>query len=251
MLIGGGLAEFGLLPPATGILIVPVLVFYVAVLVFALAAAISAWRLATPGTPARSKAGGFALAFGLRDAMFILAMYTSVAPPAFLVAALGRDQVAPLIGAIAAIVYGVLLAYVIMRTQLFDLDLRIKVGISRGTVAGIILVAVFVVAKIVESYLSRTVGFVAGSAVAGMLLFLVPKLNKVGERVANTAMPAVQPTSEYVAYKKLEVYRAAVETAKEMGGITERERAMLAKLRAKLGLSDADASALEDEVIAA
>jgi hypothetical protein len=228
----------------------PAILGFVVIAVFGFFVAVGLLRRAAKGTGARSRAMAYTLAFGLRDALYALGLLANL----FL---LDRFPVSPVVRAtesfapIGTILFVTFLAYGILRTQLFDIDLRVKTGISRGTVASIILVAVFVGAKIVESYLNRTAGFVAGSVVAGALLFVVPKLNKVGEKVANTAMPQVQPTSDYIAFKKLEVYRAAVEAAHETGGITEKDRASLDRLRAKLGLKDADATALEADVLPA
>lgn len=216
---------------------------------YALAVAIAAWRRAPAGTATRKRAGAFALAFGARDVLFIAAILLNILG-SFLLWSQGANLLSYALWPLSTIVYATLLSYGLLRLQLFDLDLKIKWGISRGTVVGIILVTVFVLAKLVENYLNRTAGFVAGSIVAGSLLFLVPKLNKVGEKVANTALPQVQPTSEYVAFKKLEVYRAAVESALETGNeIDPNERRMLDRLRAKLALAETDAQAIEAELL--
>lgn len=211
---------------------------------YGLAAAFAAFWRASPGTTARRRAKMFLIAFAIRDASFLLVFGLGELLLTFFD---GFEYTTLIAGSVA---YVVALAYGILREHMFDIDLKIKLGISRGTVAGIILVMVFVVAKVVETYLNRTVGFVAGSAVAGVLLFLVPKLNRMGEKVANVAMPKVQPTSDYLAYKKLEVYRAAVESAHETGGISEKDRASLQRLQQKLGLKGEDANAIEAEVVA-
>lgn len=213
---------------------------------YALVVSISAFRRTSRGTAARARAQAFLVAFATRDALFFggttfaILVSDSNEPLADLWWSIGPQ--------ITTLLYVPLLAYGLLRTQLFDIDLKIKIGIRRGTVVGIILVAVFVVAKIVETYLSRTVGFVAGSAVAGALLFLAPKLNKVGEKVASTALPKVENTSAYVEFRKLEVYKAALESALETGELSDKERETLRRLRAKLGINEADAHALERDV---
>lgn len=142
-----------------------------------------------------------------------------------------------------------LLAYGILRTQLFDIDLQIQWGVQRGTLVSIFLVAFFVTAKLAETYLSRTGGWFAGALAAGLLLFATPRLNKFSDRVAETAMPGVSPSVEYVTFRKLEVYKAAVESAVETGPIDTREREILTRLQAKLGLSHASAVAIETDVV--
>lgn len=217
---------------------------------FAFVAAVWAYRLAPPAV-ARDRARSFVLAFGARDSLFLVGIALNFVSDAFGEPARSRMQLASyFISIMGTLLYVPLLAYGILRTQLFDLDLRVKVGIRRSTVVTVMLVVVLAAAKIAEAYLNRTFGFVAGGVAAGAMLVLAPRLNKVGEKVANAAMPQVQPTPAYVTFKKLEVYRAAVESAQETGGIDERQRATLDKLRSKLGLAPDDARAVEAEVSA-
>ena len=55
-------------------------------------------------------------------------------------------------------------------------------------------------------------------------------------------------TPEYLAFRKLEVYRAAFEGLNVDAQITDKERAMLEKLRIKLGIQPGDAQALEEDM---
>ncbi len=234
--------------PIVGVVLLWMFLWLLVASVYGLVAAISAFRRAPKGSPARERASAFVVAFGARDAVFLLAVSLSFLDEGFNI---DTGDAPDLLLPLATLLFVPMLAYGILRAQLFDIDLKLKIGIRRGTVVGIILVLVFVAAKVVETYLSRTIGFAAGSVVAGVLLFLVPKLNKIGEKVANTAMPNVLPTPVYVQFKKLEVYRAAVESAQETGGITGRERLSLDRLREKLGLAKDDAAAVEAEVVPA
>lgn len=242
-------------PGSTNLALLPLVVFgvmsFIATCVYAFVVAISVLRRAPPG-PRRQQARAYVAAFGARDLLYLLGLgsnlFAGVIAPGIGVGKSEFLQVSGTAGSLATLIFVPLLAYGLLKTQLFDIDLKIKLGISRSTVVAIILVAVFVLAKVVENYLNRTAGFVAGSIVAGLLLFLVPKLNKVGEKVANAAMPQVQPTPVYVQFKKLEVYRVAVESAQETGGIGPRERSSLDRMRDKLGLVPADCTAVEADV---
>gem|GEM_PF-7092556 len=104
--------------------------------------------------------------------------------------------------------------------------------------------------KLIEVYLTRSAGWFGGAVAAGLLLFATPRLNKLGDRVAGAAVPGPgpDPSAEYVAFRKLEVYKAAVESALETAPIDERQRTVLTKLRAKLGLSPEVCRAIEDDV---
>lgn len=217
---------------------------------FAFVISVHAWRRTPRQSPLRRRAAAFALAFGTRDGILgVIIGAWGLAEAGVLPE--GTKAWLELSNGLNAILFVTLLTYGILSTQLFDVDLRIKLGISRSTVASLALAVVFAVSKVVEAYASRNLGFVAGAVAAGLLLFAAPRLNKLGDRVANTAMPNVQPTSEYLAYKKLEVYRAAVESAVEGDRkIDSAERAMLDRLRSKLGLKESDAAALEAELAA-
>ena len=203
----------------------------------------------TPAASAlRRKARAYALAFGLRDVLYA-AVIAWWAFAEYQLRSPAAAEVSSVVSGLTTILFVAFLTYGILSTQLFDVDLKIKVGISRSTVVTFGIVAVLGALKTVEYSFNRTFGAIAAGLVAGIVLVLAPRLNRLGDKVANAAMPAVQPTSEYVAYKKLEVYRAAIESAIEGDGKIDRaERAMLDRLRAKLGLSEADAAALEAEL---
>ena len=67
------------------------------------------------------------------------------------------------------------------------------------------------------------------------------------ERVAGMAIPNTRNTPEYTAFRKLQVYEAAVAGALP-GGISQKERALLNRLRDTLGISAVDAETLEREL---
>src|SRR5439155_1051331 len=115
------------------------------------------------------------------------------------------------LGGVSIIAFVLLLTYGILKTQLYDIDLKVRWGIQKGTIVGIIVAVSFVGEKLAESFLSKQFGWVIGSILAGLLVFAAPRLNKLGDKVATTALPKVEPTPTYVHFKKLEVYKAAVE----------------------------------------
>jgi hypothetical protein len=55
-------------------------------------------------------------------------------------------------------------------------------------------------------------------------------------------------TPEYAAFRKLQVYEAATSEALHEGGISEKERSLLVRLRDSLGISASDADAIEVEL---
>jgi hypothetical protein len=227
---------------------VPAFLLMLALSALAFFASVSAFRRTEPGAT-RERARAFMIAFGARDLLFLVSITLNFASPLF-----GENEGAVLVASsslnnLGTLVYVPLLAYGILKTQLFDIDVKVKIGISRSTVVTIVAVVSVVIGKIADRYAQAQWGWLAGIAAAVGMLFFTRGLNKVGDKVADVAMPQVQPTSAYLAAKKIEVYRAAVESALENdGAIDERERSMLDRLRAKLALTMDDCAAVEADV---
>lgn len=214
---------------------------------FALVASIHAWYAASGEDRARARA--FGLAFGFRDVCWgfvygyaILTIwdgtYRVVDPDAtgliYIVYALGTLFAVPLV------------AYGILRAKLFDIDLRIRWTIKQSTLAGIFVAVVYLISEGAESFLSSELGNVAGLIASAIVVFFLAPLQRFAERVAGAAMPNTANTPEYVAYRKMQVYEAAVIEARQGDGISEKERALLNRLRESLGISSADADSLEN-----
>jgi len=224
---------------------------YVALLLvfgFALVASVQAWRAASGAI--RTKARIFVLAFGFRDvcwgSVYGIAVwelwtgtYTFVSDPVqfrYFIYMLGTLIAVPLI------------AYGILRNQLFDIDLRIRWTIKQSTLAAAILSIVFLISEAASQFLSAELGNVLGLLAAAIVMFFLAPLQRFAERVASVAMPNTQNTPAYVAYRKMQVYEAAVAEAQQDGGISNKERALLTRLRDSLGITESDAMAIEQDL---
>jgi hypothetical protein len=217
-----------------------------------LAAAISTLRRSR-GATSRAKARAYVVAFSIHDVTLFLNWASWAAFAVFLVPG---SPTAELVVRLLIIGYPILqivfvgaLAYGILKTQLYDIDLKLKWTISRGTVSAVFLAVFFVTAQVVQNFTSTTLGWLGGAVVAGLLLFFLRPVERAANRLADAAMPKVQDTEEYAAFRKMEVYKAAVEEL-VTGGITPKERRALDALRAKLGVAAGAASAMERDVIA-
>ena len=215
---------------------------------FALVASLDAWRSAEG--VARSRAGIFAIAFGVRDVCwsFVYGWATLVlwqgtyaivdpgAPTApFLIYALGTLMAVPLI------------AYGILRTQLFDIDLKIQWTIRQSTIAAIFVVVFYVVTEGADRLFESEFGTWLGLVASALLIMVLSPLQRLADRFSRAVMPNTSDTPEYAAYKKLQVYEAALYDALP-GGISPKERALLNHLRHSLGIAAADADALERDL---
>lgn len=96
-----------------------------------------------------------------------------------------------------------------------------------------------------SQYLSDELGKVTGLVAAGVLMFFLAPLQCFADRVASTAMPNTTNTPEYAAFRKMQVYESALVEAQHEGCISDRERALLVRLRDSLGISEIDAESIE------
>jgi hypothetical protein len=138
-----------------------------------------------------------------------------------------------------------LIAYGILRTQLFDIDLRIRWSIKQSTVASVFVAVFFLVSEGANRVLSSELGGFAGLFAAALVMFFLAPLQRFADRVAGAAMPNTTNTPEYIAFRKMQVYEEALAEAQHEDGISERERALLNRLRDSLGISATDAQTIE------
>ena len=218
---------------------------------FALVASIQAWREAIGD--ARSRARSFALAFGFRDVCWSL-VYAGATWTVWLgtYSVVDADATGPeyLVYALGTLIAVPLIAYGILRTHLFDIDLRIRWTIKQSTLAAIFVTLIYLLSEGAERLLSTELGNFAGLLASAIVVFFLAPLQRFAERVASVAMPNTKNTPEYAAFRKMQVYETAVADAHREGGISAKERNLLKLLRDSLDISPADAETLEHELMA-
>lgn len=217
--------------------------FHGAASLFGLGVALSAYASAKPRTAARDRARWFALAFGLRDLVAVsLYLFPSVLRPI----PFWGDFLYNELNALTNIFYVALLSYGVLRHQLFDIDLKLMFALRQSTVGGFIAGTFMVVTETLESLVPAE-GVVMSVLSASVIVTLLHPVQRFAERFASRVMKGVEDTPEYLDRQKGQVYRAMVEGTLRDGEVTERERAILARLRDELGISSAVAEALEVE----
>lgn len=219
--------------------------FYGLASVFGLVAAIHAFRRSSHGSIARNQAGWFIVAFGLRDAYmgFVASLYPVLRP----IPSWGDFFYNPAIGLIYA-VYVPLLAYAILKYQLFSIDLRLRLVLKQGS-AGALIAAVFlIVSEALESVVAVD-GLVTGVLLAMLIAVLLRPAQTVAERVAAGLMPNVRPDDAYIEQRRLAIFKATLEGATIDGHISQDEREMLDRLQSELGLDGELARRLEREAL--
>jgi hypothetical protein len=222
---------------------------------FAFAVSLHAWRVATTDTQRRS-ARAFVIGFGLRDVSWCFLYGTSAYRAAIQASGVPLGPGFELVLQVAALGYTLgtlvevpLIAYGILSRQLFDIDLRVKWTIRQSTLAAMIAIVYFTT-EAADRLLSQELGAWPGLAAAALIVYLLAPLQRLSERVANHVMPRTVSTPEYLAYRKMQIYEAALTEALGGEGISQKERAILSRLRESLEVSADDARAMEDQLLA-
>ncbi len=217
---------------------------------FALVASINAWYVATGAN--RTRARSFAFAFGLRDICWGFTYVGSILlvwSGTYLTSEeTDLDMPIKIVYALGTLIYVPLIGYGILRSHLFDIDLRIRWTIKQSTLATVVVTSIFLLSEGADRVLSAELGNFAGLLAAGVVVFFLAPLQRLAERVATVVMPNTQDTPEYATFRKMQVYEEAVAEAHYEGGISEKERALLIRLRDSLGISETDADAIEGEL---
>ena len=214
---------------------------------FGLVAAFAAFLKAKPGTDARSRAKWFMLAFGVRD---LFSAVTWISYPLLRPIPFWGDFVANQGPPIINIIYVGLMSYGVLRAQLFDIDLKLKFALRQGTVGAVFAGAFFTGSELLERIVPVE-GTILGLIVAGGIVLALRPVQRFGEVVASRVMRGVEDTPSYLESRKHEVYRATLEGTLEDGAITDRERAVLDRLREQLGISREEAELVEREMMPA
>jgi hypothetical protein len=219
----------------------------IALVLLTIPVTIFAWRSAAAGTIERQRAGAYLSAFLVADGSILVSNVAAL----LVTDVVAQDFVDNVLFPLGFVAFAALLVRGIVRYQLLDFDLKVKWTLQRGTVAAIILGAAVVAGQVAQNYLSGAFGWLAGGIVAGLLIFAIRPIERFAERLSDRAMPRTTGTPEYLAQRKHEIYRAAIEDAMRDGVVSAKERALLLRLSDNLGLSSDESTRIEREVLGA
>jgi hypothetical protein len=155
----------------------------------------------------------------------------------------------PGIGLVWAI-YIPLLAYAILKYQLFSIDLRLRFVLRQGSAGALIATVFLVMSEALESVVAVD-GLIAGVLLAMLVAVLLRPAQTVAERIVVKLMPNVNPNDAYLEERRLAIFRAALESATIDGEISRDEREMLDRLQSELGLDAGLTRRLEREALSA
>ncbi|MBW3582606.1 MAG: TerB family tellurite resistance protein [Euryarchaeota archaeon] len=137
-----------------------------------------------------------------------------------------------------------LLAYALLKRQVFDVEVRLRFAISRSTVAAVFIAVFFVASEAAQEFFGDTLGSTyVGIAAAGALVFAIAPLQRAADRLAAKAVPVAEPSS-----LARDTYRHAVRVAFADGTMSRDEERALARLQQGLGLGPEEALDVRDEI---
>lgn len=139
-------------------------------------------------------------------------------------------------------------AYALVRHHLFDIDVKLRWTIRRGTVVGAFILVFVVVETATSELLSNEYGPLAGGVAAALLLLAIGPLRRGADSFARSVFPE-SSVGEMGPKERIALYRAQLELAWTDGSLTRRERLLLDQLRERLGLGTEEAAMIEREIL--
>lgn len=211
----------------------------------ALAITIQAYRRAAPGTPAKSRAFWFMLAFGVHDLYFGYRLAVLI-PNLAGGTAIPPGWVAPTIQygrPLSLILWVLLLSYGMLRHQLFDLEVRIRQGAVRAALVALLVGVFFVASAILGQVVESRGGELVALGVVLVAALMVAPLHKAADRLLDRLLPG--PTEAELDARRLQVFGAALaEVAAVDGAVPPRESRRLDALQRRLGIGARDREVL-------
>lgn len=146
-----------------------------------------------------------------------------------------------------------LLAYALMRYQLFGIDLRVKAGVKRAILVALFVGVFFLISEAAEALVlqmggglvSDDLGVVFGIASAAGLAVLGKPIQRLADRAANGVMPDTQPIEKLGSQARFRLYRDQFLLVQQDGRVSGKERRMLTRLAAVLAITEDEAMDLE------
>lgn len=223
--------------------------FGAVVAVIVVAAGIQNRRRSPAGTPQRRRANAYLGAFLVHDLSFLHILVAAVPINTGWVSPVGAWAeywfIAMAVNAVLlTVAFLPLLLYGVLTGRLVDVDARFRVGITQTTAVGIVAAIFFVIVESVEQLFDFS-NAAFSVAVAGGLFLAFRPVQRFSERIATRLVPAGKPLAEMDQDERLRLYRDQVALAHADGTVTSAEEEMLALLRKRLGITAAQARAVD------
>lgn len=152
---------------------------------------------------------------------------------------------------VGRLVGALFLGYAVLGGQIEGLDVKLRFAISKSTIAAIFIAVFFIASEAAQQVFGARFGPVYGIAAAGSLVFTMAPLQRIGERLAQKAVPIADESVPAIHARSrpgADTYRRAVRLALKDRKLTTDEEVELAHVAHDLGLSAPDATRIRHEV---
>lgn len=143
------------------------------------------------------------------------------------------------------------LGFALVRYQLFDIDLRVRRTVQRSTFAAAFVAAFFVPEQLTQNAIGEQFGLLIGLAAAAALAVAGKLVHRVADRIARFLVPGQFDDPAYLAERKREVYRTALERVLRDGQVSPDEDELLRDMRKALGITEREHGAMQAEAVRA
>ena len=149
------------------------------------------------------------------------------------------------------VLFVVLIAYAILKYQLFDIEVKMKRSIRYSIIMTAFVISLIVFNESLEFFLMESLfsGPVFSISAAVFIAVLFTPVNSLAKKGVDKLFPNVSDSEQHYYFKKTEIYKATLEQAWVDGSPSEKEKAMLKRLREKLDISEKDHEKLKAEII--
>lgn len=149
---------------------------------------------------------------------------------------------------IARTLMAAVLAYAIVQHQLLGIDLKVRWGISKTTVAAAFIAVFFIASEAAQTFFGEQLqNEYVGIAAAGLLVLAIAPLQRLADKVAAKAVPVAGGTGD--PDRRAESLRTALRLAYRDGTVTAQEEMDLAHIASELGFRPDEYLALRTEVV--
>ncbi len=142
-----------------------------------------------------------------------------------------------------------LIAYGLLKHRLFEFDPVLKATIGPTAIASVFLAVFFAASKVAENVLGNTYGAIGGGVTAGLLLFALSPLERLGQRIAHAVMPKTKAVRHMDRTEVERLYRDQASLVWSDGIMRPNERMLLDGLQRRLHIQPETAAALEHEAM--
>lgn len=144
----------------------------------------------------------------------------------------------------------VLATYALLRHQLLGTDVKLKLTLSRGTVAAIFLAVFLIVSQLIQNIANETLGYISGAIAAGLLLFALVPLQRAADRFISATLPNTRDPRREVGEARVAAYEQTLALLLADGRLTPQKERALAALAEELGIGPVQSLALREQALA-